>query len=759
MEGYPESMSSHGSPPPLQDSSEDEDSGPPPLVDSSSEDEALDPFILAVMREDLESIEAMLVGGARSLNRACFHATGSQQRMTSLEYAVHRGAVPLAQLLFAHGARSRFAHGAAGLVERLQDLVPSTPLPGFCMHGFICLLRAATGEDPNANLDLLRAVQAGLGSATSNMVRSRLRFMCLCLMRLRIRGGSMQVILIHVLLDCITACLLQGRFVSADLHSLPEADNNDSSTTPEAEVNDSSTTPHTYLEFPVAWNSDWGIEVSNVLQEYRLSPENEGAQFFITTKYNFVWSLKDGTVPSESDFPLIVHILDEHDEGSSSGSQLVEATPAACPLVFSPPSFSVAYRPEPTRLVEHPIDHIKVPWSRDWGLLLSRAVEDLGMGLQDEGSRFNIRISVGEHFSLRDREVPGRNEFPLSLHMINHLWIMDETGSYELEVGADLTGWPELRAGSKVRGRLMNIHNRFARFNGSVPHAATGLDAGGSLDASQRQQAMVVAVPMASSQGGPLAASDPSLSVTQEMTHDEPAAHISPEEAQLITQQVEADLIQQSISPTFGHLQTACARNILAEDESNLSVSESVATSEPASEDDFFSEELQSLSFEDEDTHVSMNRLVLLNFTRHPPSFERALKSGEFDALREQQEALRRAGHPEVLPCGTKVFVSPEDFPLAREAVVGKKLGPSCVIVSEELEPVVQAAVNSTTKHRENVRVKDSETLGYGNGDGDGLVVRKTFLDLPDDRLKTHSVAHSTTAVHGYLNLNPRNFV
>merc|ERR1712228_658917 len=173
----------------------------------------------------------------------------------------------------------------------------------------------------------------------------------------------------------------------------------------------------------------------------------------------------------------------------------------------------------------------------------------------------------------------------------------------------------------------------------------------------------------------------------------------------------------------------------------------------------FFVERLQHHSFEDaEDTHVSMTRLVLLNFTRHPPSFERALKSGECDALRERQEALRRAGHSGVLPCGAKILVSPEDLSIAREAVIGKKLGPSFVIVSEDLEPVVTAVVNACTKHREHVRVKNVETLAYVNGDDCNLIVSKTFLDLPDDRPKIRSVAHSTTAVHGHLNLNPRCF-
>lgn len=765
MDSNSESMSSHDGPPPLGDSSEDGDDGPPGLVDSSSEDE--DAFRAAVMREDLENVEAILLEGGDSLSRACFHALGFQQRMTSLEYAVHRGAVPLAQLLFAHGARSRVVRRAAGWIERLQDLAPSTPRGGLCMHGFICLLRAATGEDPDAKLNLLLAVQAGLGSALSNAVRAQLRFLCLCLTRLGLKGGSMRIILVHVLLDCISACLFHGRFAPADLHSQPEL-----------EVDDSSTTPHTYLEFPIAWSSDWGVEVSSLLQDRRLTPEHEGARFFITTRYDIAWSMKDGTVPDESDFPLSVHLLDEHGEVSSSSGQLVEATPAAAPFeaprmwVFSPPSLTEANRPEPTRPFQQAVRRITVPWSQDWGSLLSKAVAVLGMGLEDEGSRFQILNSSGDHWSLRNRVVPGSNEFPLSLHMVSEVWIMDVNGSYELEAVADVRGCLELRTGCKIRGRLEPIHNRFVRSDvavhrhGPISHAFIGMGARGSSTSSQsssassqRQQAIERALPMPSLWVGPPAALDPSLSVTQDMTHDEPAAYISPEEAQLITQQVEAGLVQRSMIPTYGHLQSACITDTLAEDESDLPVSECVAASELATQDDFFVDGLQHHSYEDaEGTHASMTRLVLLNFTRHPPSFERALKSGEFDALRERQEALRRAGHPEVLPCGTKMLVSPADFSIARQSVVGKKLGPSFVIVSEELEPVVTAAVNACTKHREGVRVKNVETLAYVSEDDCSLIVSKTFLDLSNNRPKTRSVAHSTTAVHGHLNLNPRCF-
>eukprot|EP00930_Biecheleria_cincta_P094143 TRINITY_DN8498_c0_g1_i1.p1 TRINITY_DN8498_c0_g1~~TRINITY_DN8498_c0_g1_i1.p1 ORF type:complete len:793 (-),score=137.72 TRINITY_DN8498_c0_g1_i1:260-2638(-) len=736
---------------PGDSSEDDQEDGPPPLVGSSSEDE--DPngdFREAVMREDLESVEAMLQADKLPANHTIFHAPRFPKRMTSLEYAVHRGSVPLAQLLFAYGARPRLVHGAAGRLQCLQALAPPKPRGSFCVHGLIRLLQAASGENPDVKLDLLRAVQAGLGAATFNKVRSRLRFLCLCLMRLGMRGGSLRAILVHVLLDCINECLLHGRFVRAEVDLQPEPD-----------ISNSSEMRH---------------------------------QLFITTRYNMVWSSRE-SLPDKRDFPLSLHILDEHGKIASSSGQPVEAATATVSFeapkmwAFSPPSFlTLADEAEPQRPLLWRVDDTIVPWSQDLSSLLIKVMAYLGMRIEDEGSGFYILNRKNARLSLRDGAVASSSEFPLSLHIASGgLWIMNENGDVELEVMTDL------------RGRLMTIDNRWVRFDGSMPHGTIGMDAESSFIAQcaagsvreQRQQTaqperlwlgmqyrnlapeaerhvqqtmqtIEQTLPTLSLRARLPAAFDASLSVTQDMVHDEPAAYIPPQEAQLIIQQVEAGLVQRSIMQREGHFRSACITGTLAEDDSNLPVSERIEPSELATEDEFLIENFESQHRdveESEDAPVAMTRLVLLNFTRHPPSFERALKSGDFDALRERREALHRAGHPEVLPCGTKILVSPAVFAIARQAVVGKQLGPSFVIVSEDLEPVVTAAVNSYTKHRENVRVKNIETLAYVHGDDCNLIVSRTFLDVPDNRPKTQSIAHSTTAIHGHLNLNPRSFV
>merc|ERR1712167_152602 len=94
---------------------------------------------------------------------------------------------------------------------------------------------------------------------------------------------------------------------------------------------------------------------------------------------------------------------------------------------------------------------------------------------------------------------------------------------------------------------------------------------------------------------------------------------------------------------------------------------------------------------------------------RHPPAFDEKLLQGE--ELRECREALARAGKDCKLPCGTKVFVAPSEYRAAMSAMNGKRLGPSFVIVSEALEPVVMAAAHLPSK--ENVRVRDRQTLAF----------------------------------------------
>merc|ERR1719272_197390 len=48
---------------------------------------------------------------------------------------------------------------------------------------------------------------------------------------------------------------------------------------------------------------------------------------------------------------------------------------------------------------------------------------------------------------------------------------MDEDGDMELELPCTMRGYPHLQSGQMVRGRLHSCHNKWLKFNGTVPHA------------------------------------------------------------------------------------------------------------------------------------------------------------------------------------------------------------------------------------------------------------------------------------------------
>lgn len=104
------------------------------------------------------------------------------------------------------------------------------------------------------------------------------------------------------------------------------------------------------------------------------------------------------------------------------------------------------------------------------------------------------------------------------------------------------------------------------------------------------------------------------------------------------------------------------------------------------------------------------------------------------------------------LPHGAKLLVSPEQVGIAMRAIVGLRLGASHVIVSQELVPVVLAAVNSLP-HKHNVRLKDIRILVYMGG----VIVCNTFLQEPMPLLDVQSVVNSTTDAH--RGLNPRRHI
>lgn len=215
--------------------------------------------------------------------------------------------------------------------------------------------------------------------------------------------------------------------------------------------------------------------------------------------------------------------------------------------------------------------------------------------------------------------------------------------------------------------------------------------------------------------------------VVQDVQHDDRAAVIHPVEAAQVTAEMEA-----------GFVERLAALRLDGYGENYHDI--------PGNAQD------AGVSDPQMDANLPFSRLVMLNFTRHPPSFEAALTYDE--GLRETREALKRAGLDLRLQNGAFVFVSPDEYPVAKLAVSGKTLTASHVVVSEMLEPVVRAAVNSATSHRDNVRVREKHDLGYAGEDP--VIVEHTFLSIPRALRRPESVTNSTTAAHE--GTNPRRF-
>jgi len=213
--------------------------------------------------------------------------------------------------------------------------------------------------------------------------------------------------------------------------------------------------------------------------------------------------------------------------------------------------------------------------------------------------------------------------------------------------------------------------------------------------------------------------------VLQDVHHDEPAALIHPVEAACVTAQMEAGFVERLVAPSADTVGECC-----------LNV-----------QDDIYGTGGEVLDF---DNKSPFSRLVMLNFTRHPKSFEAGIMHDE--GLREVREALNRSGLRLRLPSGAFVVLSPDEYPVAMQAVKDTQLTASHVIVSEALEPVVLAAVYSATSHRDNVRVRHVQDLGYA-GEAP-VIVERTFLSTPRALRSQQSITHSTTIAHG--GTNPR---
>lgn len=152
-------------------------------------------------------------------------------------------------------------------------------------------------------------------------------------------------------------------------------------------------------------------------------------------------------------------------------------------------------------------------------------------------------------------------------------------------------------------------------------------------------------------------------------------------------------------------------------------------------------------------TSGTFSPLLLMNFTRHPPTFEEAFLNS--DLLREVREGLDREGTGWRTPHGVKVLVHPSQIQAALRAMVGLRVGASHVITSETLAPIVLAVVSALPR-RESVTLKDVRVLAYTNGgEANGtVIIRNTFLDPPFPLRGSQQVVSSTTEAH--RGLNPR---
>ena len=59
----------------------------------------------------------------------------------------------------------------------------------------------------------------------------------------------------------------------------------------------------------------------------------------------------------------------------------------------------------------------------------------------------------------------------LGAYAVGETWVMDESGDTDMPVMEAMRGWPQLKVGSMARGRKVSIHNRWFRFDSTVPHA------------------------------------------------------------------------------------------------------------------------------------------------------------------------------------------------------------------------------------------------------------------------------------------------
>ena len=150
--------------------------------------------------------------------------------------------------------------------------------------------------------------------------------------------------------------------------------------------------------------------------------------------------------------------------------------------------------------------------------------------------------------------------------------------------------------------------------------------------------------------------------------------------------------------------------------------------------------------------------IVMLKYTRTSHSFRDALLEG--DELRACRNALQEAGHQVVHASGAKIFVRPQHYQAVCERIQADemRLFTSHVLVAEEFEDLVKAAVASIPSTRRGGQASSSELTITSDRLQSNLTVesRSTFLHIPGapNSLYSGSLPRGTRSAivgHGYI--------
>lgn len=155
----------------------------------------------------------------------------------------------------------------------------------------------------------------------------------------------------------------------------------------------------------------------------------------------------------------------------------------------------------------------------------------------------------------------------------------------------------------------------------------------------------------------------------------------------------------------------------------------------------------------EEPSHVE--KAYLLRMSRNPQELHAVLAGGE--ELQSVRTSLEREGHHVRHHSGAFIFVAPDQYSIVKDAVRRAALRPYHVIVTDTTLPLVREALRNIPSRRD-VSVRDMHPVAYlhptSPDTGDVYVVERTFLNIPRRLRASSSVVNSTTEAHG--GINPR---